>query len=109
MPILAAVRKGEAGRVAGAEGRPVHDLRLQAKRARGACADAWWEQQVLEILGRLIGCGGQRAAQAAGADVAWANGVMRGHDEMQTELARRAVGHGLGRERRELVSDTVGT
>src|SRR5262249_56864964 len=129
MAILAAVRKGEAGRVAEAEGRPVDDLSHQGKCAHGASTDTWCQQQVLEILGPLRGCCGQRPAQAAGDDIAWANGVMRRHDEVQSELAWRAIGRPLDNswdhpwdrpwdrpwdhpwdpERRELVGNAVGT
>src|SRR5262249_24228350 len=125
MAILAAVRKGEAGRVAEAEGRPVDDLSHQGKCAHGASTDTWCQQQVLKILRPHIGCCGQRPAQAAGDDIACANGVMRRHDEVQSELAWRAMHrpwhcpwhcpshcpwhHPWGSERRELVGNAVGT
>ena len=99
MPVLAAMREGEARRVAEAARRAVHDLRHHGQRPHGARADARHQQQFGEIGRAAVGRRGEIAVEAARDHVLGAHVVMRRHDEMrQRQLAA------CGRRRRAAAS-----
>jgi hypothetical protein len=65
MPVLAAMGEREAGRIAEAAGRAVHDLGHHRERPDGAGADPRHQQQVGEIPRPAIRCRGERSVQPA--------------------------------------------
>ncbi len=63
----------------------MHHFSDHGERANRAGADTWNSQQRGKILGTSIGCRGYRSMQATHHDIAFANVMVRRHDQMRKQ------------------------
>ena len=85
MPVLAAVGDGESRRIGEAVGRAVYHLGYHCQRLHGPRSNAGNEEELGKVRRAAICCRRQIAAQAALEHVAWADFVMRRHDQVRQQ------------------------